>query len=190
MAKIEKTETTQTLDYWLSRPYLSEDVKNGLSRAKVLVVPHEGFRGKDIRSFPVGTESFLEYLGENLPGDVPVEIAINDEDYNELALHSALLIIGSAVVGSFLAPILVNVVSEYVNRRLSGEKQKKETTVRWELTVVDGTRAAKLSYEGPAIEFQPEIQKALSDFALPAPPQPQLPSPSMAKDKANDKTVK
>ena len=173
MAKIEIEETTEGLDHWLSRPYLLDEVRRSLASAKVLLVPQEGFRGRDVRVFPVGTEEFFNQLREKLPHDLGVEIAINDDDYKEVALHSALLIIGSVVVASVTLvglPVLVNVVSEYINRRLYSDKDKMDARVRWELTVVDGSRAVKISYEGPAIEFQSDMQRAISELPKLAPP--------------------
>ncbi len=178
MGKIEIKETTRALDYWLSRPYLSSDVRRSLANAKVILVPEEGFRDRDVRVFPVGTEEFYNQLREKLPGDLPLEIAINEDDYKEVALHSAVLILGGLVVTGVtlvVLPVLVNVVSEYVNRRLYGDKDRAEAIVRWELTVVDGSRAAKISYEGPAIDFQSEMQRAISELPTMIPP-PALPT--------------
>lgn len=173
MSKVHLEETTQDWDYWLSRPYLSAKVRQSLALSKVLLVPQEGFRGRDVQLFPVGTEDLFNHLKEKLPTDVPVEIAIDDAEYKEAALHSALLILGSVVVGGatlVVIPVVVNVVSEYINRRLFNEKDRQETTVRWELTVIDGTRATKLTYEGPAVDFPAEMQQAISKTSVGIPP--------------------
>lgn len=157
-------ETDKTFQYWHTRPYLSDEIREALSRSTVMLVPQEGFRGKDIRVFPVGTEDFVDHLKRTLPSDLQVELAITDDDYKEVALHSAVLIIGSIVVGgaTLLGPVLTDVVSEYIKRRLFSDKERRETTVRWDLTMVDGTKATKITYDGPAIDFPEQMRNALS----------------------------
>jgi hypothetical protein len=185
MCKIEIKETTQALDYWLSQPYLSGDVRKNLANAKVILVPEEGFRDRDVRVFPVGTEEFFNELREKLPDDLLLEIAIKDDDYKEVALHSAVLILGGLVVTGVtlvVLPVLVNVVSEYVNRRLYSDKDRAEAIVRWELTVVDGSRAAKISNEGPAIDFQSEMERAISELPTMVPPPALLTNRAEVKD--------
>ena len=136
--------------------------------------------------FPVCTEEFFLHLKETLPSELPIEIAVDDAEYKEAALHSALIILGSIVAAGatlLVIPVVVNVVSEYINRRLFTDRERIETTVHWELTVVDGTRAAKLTYEGPAIDFASEMQQAIAQLPV------SLPSasvPLMIHEKAKD----
>jgi len=179
MANVRTEGTDKTLEYWANRPYLSDTVRQSLAQANVLVVPSEGFRDQEIQVFPVCTEGFYEVLRDELPPGTRLEIAINDSDYKELALHSATLIIASVVVGTttlLILPVVVNIVSEYINRRLFNEKDRKESIVRWELTVVDGTRATKLTYEGPVTDFKDEMQRTVAEFsATVAPPASESP---------------
>jgi hypothetical protein len=167
MGKTTVQPTDQGYEYWRTRPYLSDETRDAVKNAPVLIVPTEGFREQDIRVFPVQTEELFHFLREKMPPEATVEIVINDKDYKELALHGALLIVGSIVAGGatlFAIPVLVNVVSEYINRRLFTENEQKTTDVRWELTVVDGTKATKLTYEGPAIDFRTEMLTAIAQL--------------------------
>jgi hypothetical protein len=186
MDRIQIEETVQNRDYWITRPYLSEAVRQSLAQSNVLLVPQEGFRGQDVQVFPVCTEDFFSHLKEELSSDFAVEIAIDDTEYREAALHSALLILGSIVVGGVtlvVIPVIVNVVSEYINRRLYNEKDREETRVRWELTVVDGPRATKLTYEGPAVDLSSKMAQAIEQLSATIPPSS---TPLMIQQRSND----
>lgn len=178
--KLEATE--QDWGYWIGRPYLSAEISQSASEASVLLVPQEGFRDSDSKVFPVRTEEFFEDLKTNLPDDLKVEIAIEDDEYKEVALHSALVILGSVVVGGaslVLAPIVVNVVSEYLKRRLFTEKEQEGTTVRWELTVIRPEQAVKLTYEGPATEMNSNLSEAIAQISNDP---PKLEPPALIED--------
>lgn len=75
-------ETSQVFDYWLHRPYVSEELRSELTGTNVLVVPAEKFRDEDGPLFPEGTSSLLRDLQDNLP-TLKVDICADDETYRE-----------------------------------------------------------------------------------------------------------
>ena len=182
MPNIKAEVTDQGLDYWASRPYLKEATRERLRQAEVILLPREGFQGKDLLTFPVRTEEFYGFLKRELGEDHPVDLAIEEEDYQELALHGALYDLGLLFVGGAFAG-LVSIITDYINRRAEGKKE--EATVRVQLIVqeeIEGvTRSVKLSYDGSADEFQSSMQAAIQNtpgVALSAP----KPLPPQATD--------
>lgn len=168
VTKLSVKPTQKTFEHWSARPYLSDATKENIRKASVVAVPIENWSGPDEHVFPVGTNDLFQLLRDKLPPD-SVEIAIDDADYKEVALHSALIIVGGFLVTAVVAPVVVNVVSEMLKRRLVSEpKGDKPATVRFGLTVVDanssGSRAAHLTYEGPAPEFDIAMQRALNEI--------------------------
>jgi len=184
MAEIQIEEASGNREYWLNRPYLSEQVRGLLDRSSVFLVPQEGFRGQDMQVFPVGTEGFFQHLRDSLPSDASVEIAIDDDQYKELALHSTLLIIGGALVTLYFFPVLVEVTSEYIKQRLLSEDEQNATLVRWEVTVVDGERTRKLTYEGPPNDLSKKLLDAISQSPSDIPINPTHPLIEEATDDA------
>jgi len=157
-------ESKETFTSWINRPYIPQELRGQLANANVLIVPIEGFREHPSPVFPVDTEEFLNYLRDNSDKGIHVDICITDEDYRELALHDALIIIGSLVVTSIVGPIIADLISEYIKKRWMTKEDKAKIKV--ELTVVekDG-RASRLLYEGPAKEFNKTVKPTLKSLA-------------------------
>lgn len=152
------TDSSENFDTWINRKYISEELKNNLKKANILLVPNEGFRDKNIPVFPVKSEELFTYIKNRLPLDFKVDICIKDEDYKELALHTDLVILGSFVVTILAAPILVNIISEYIKQKILKDKEKRRVKVS--LTVVDEEGKSKnLTYEGNTENFGGIIEK-------------------------------
>ncbi len=166
MSFITTQATDHGFDYWSSQPFLKDETKRKLNEADAILVPQEGFRGNQEPTFPVCTEEIFQFVRERLDGQATADIAIEDEDYKEVALHSALLIIGAFVVTSLVAPVLTDVVSEYIKRRIYGDAKGDRTNVRFSLTVEEriagSARRIAISYDGPASEFHTSMKNAIA----------------------------
>lgn len=158
-------ETSQESIYsWINRPYISDALRAQLSKANVLLVPTEGFCERADLVFPVGTEELFQFLRESQRENLLVDICIEDKDYKELALHADLLIIASFVVTSIAAPVVADLITEYIKRRLG--LHETDSIVRSELTVYDEKtgRSVRLSYEGPASEYHARVVTAIRNL--------------------------
>ncbi len=159
--ELNVTDTSQNFSYWLGRPYVSPALKQDLEKANLLIVPTENFREKEGPFFPNGTEDFLDFLRANSRDGLKPDICIDDDKFQIIALHNALIVIGGVVVSVLLAPVVVDLVAEYIKRKIWTEKQP-ETSVKFSMTVVDEDGTAKtISYEGPAATFQKTIGSRL-----------------------------
>lgn len=152
------TDSSENFDTWINRKYISEELKNILRKANILLVPTEGFRSRNIPVFPVKSEELLTYMKNTLPSDCKVDICIRDQDYKELALHADSVILANLVVTALVAPILVNIVGEYIKQKILKYDEKRRVKVS--LTVVDEEGKSKnLTYEGNAEDFGGIIEK-------------------------------
>lgn len=147
---VEKSETS--FDAWLTKSYVSDQLRQQLSKSNVLLLPQEDFREGTGIIFPLGTDEFFSYLRENAPEEVAVDILVEDSDYKEIALFSDLLIIlGTFFVTSIVAPIFVNLVSDYLIKK----KLPKKTTsqVRIEILIEGDKGTTRVFYEGSVSDF-------------------------------------
>jgi len=103
-------------------------------------------------------------LRDNSEKGVNADLCIADKDYQELALHSDLIIVGGFVVTSLIAPIVVNLISDYIKKRFSSKYEKAGIKVEMAVVEQDG-RASKLLYEGSAKDFVEIVKPALSSLA-------------------------
>ena len=149
--KIDVEESQNTFDYWINRPYISENLKGSLSKTNVLIVPLEGYydKGPVFAGFSERLLTFLKNSGYQ--GLLP-DICIEEGDYVELAQHGrTLIIVGAFVLTSIIAPIFVNLVSDFIKQRLGAEDKR----IKIEMTVVDKDGKGKqFRYEGSADSFK------------------------------------
>ena len=169
------------LESWIHRPYIAADFCPKLRKADILVTPTEWYQNTPGPVFPVDTPDLFQYLQEHAPRGIGVEICAPEDDYREFAMYSALVIVGGFIVTGVAAPILVNLVSEYLKRRLGS--RASSTEVKTEVVVRDerGTASVRLRYKGPVDEFQKRMTEALDSAKRTVPGH--LPASSKAKRK-------
>jgi len=185
--------STESFRSWIARPYIGEDLRLQLAKANVLIIPSEGFGDRsDLVYFPQGTEELLQFIRTSGHSELSVDICCEQRKYQELALHSALLIIGAFVVSGLVAPIVVNVVSDLIKRRLGS--RDANANVRSQMIAHNERTgvSVSLSYEGPASAYRSDMLKALETLSkepsLVAPPaHPQLPPVQLPPDTAKAK---
>lgn len=125
-----------------------EIVRSGVG---ILILPsspsHEAFYS--------GTLSLLDYMKGNSSSDV-IDIFASDEEYKELAQHSADLWIGSFLVGSVFVPLFVNILSSYIFDELKAEEGDK---ISVDVIVKrKGGKSSSVSYRGDVKNFQKVIE--------------------------------
>jgi hypothetical protein len=161
---IEKSEAS--FDAWLTKSCISDQLRQQLSKSNVLLLPQEDFRQGTGITFPLGTDEFFRYLRENAPEDIKVDILIEDSDYKEIALFSDLLIIlGSFFVTSIVAPIFVNLVSDYLIKKKLPRKTINQ--VRIEILIEGDQGTTRVFYEGSISDFYKTVYpvvESLVDF--------------------------
>lgn len=146
---VEKSDLS--FNTWLAKPYISDALRQQLSQSDILLLPLENAREGTAIVFPIGTDEIFSYLKQNSPDDVCVDILVEDSDYKEIALFSDLLILGGFFVTSIAAPILVNLVSDYlIKKKLP---QGTASQIKIEMLIGSHEKTTRLYYEGSALDF-------------------------------------
>lgn len=161
---LTKELTSETIEAWSNRSYISKELQKKLARADALIVPNEGYDDDaDLRYFPEGTEDLVSFLQRNIKEDQYVDVCIEEGDYKELAQHADLLIIAGAVVTTIFAPLFVNLVTEYIKHRVG--KRADDTTVKTSLTISDrrNGKSITLTYDGPASTYEKIMLGAVNE---------------------------
>lgn len=161
---VEKSDLS--FNTWLAKPYISDNLRQQLSQSNILLLPLENFREGTGIIFPTGTDEVFSYLKENSPEDVYVDILVEDSDYKEIALFSELLIIlGGFIVTSLIAPVFVNLVSDYlIKKKLP---QKTASQVRIEILVEGQKGTTRVFYEGSVSDFYNTVYPVVESLSLP-----------------------
>jgi len=148
--------TEECFDYWINQSFITDELKNELKNADILLIPQIGFRDIDIPVFPVKTEELFTFLRKK-SSDVKIDICIEDKDYRELALHYDLITIGAFVVTSIALPVLVNLLSDYIKSKISLNSGR---VIKVSLIVENKKEktSKKISYEGKPENFDSIIK--------------------------------
>jgi len=167
---------------WIERPYISHETRARLSTASALIVPREGYGERsDLLYFPTNTDDLLLFLQDAETDELRVDICIEDQDYQELALYADFISIAPMVVASGVMSLLVNLISDWVNRRAG--KHAEHTEVRTTLIAHNSRTGDSLafSYEGPASLYRESMSATLREHGYLAgqPPSTQGPSPAL-----------
>lgn len=187
------TETSESFESWLSKDFVTEDLRDTLSKASILIIPFEKLRDTpNPLLFPVGTEDILRYFKEKLSQEHVIDICITDADYQEFVFNSDYKRLGNFLVKSVAVPVFVTILSAYVYDKyikedntkpqieiidnsthttinnhistLADKKYLEPTHVKFSVTVVDTTGASKkISFEGPAKDIDTAL-KALKEY--------------------------
>lgn len=141
-------------DYWLNQDFISSETRTLLHTANVLIVPLLGFRDTSSPLFHKEIGDFIEYIKENPPKDIVVEVCIDNDNYKEISLCSDEIRLGEIIITSVAFPLAVNLLTEFIKyllkkRRMNTDKANLEVTI----TISDKKQTKSFQYTGKAENF-------------------------------------
>lgn len=158
------TETDRDRQYWSSSPWVNEGLRDAILHSGILLVPQEGFRDHTGPVFPVGTDSLFNFLRKRqTTTGLEVELAVEDAQYKEVALHANTLRIATAVVTLFLAPLTVDLLADYIKEHVGSRADKTEVHSSLIIEQTDGShrKSIHVEYKGPASDFERSMKAAI-----------------------------
>ncbi|HXF90633.1 MAG TPA: hypothetical protein VNJ29_01740, partial [Candidatus Nitrosotenuis sp.] len=164
--KLRIESSSESFQTWINRSYVSNALREQISKANFLLVPAEGYAEKtDMVYFPTGTADLFQFIRESDQNGLLPEVCIDDRDYKELARHADVLYIASAIVSLIIAPIAADLIGEYIKRRLFPGRED-DTEVNSRLTIYDDKsgRSVDFIYKGPAREYRSTLLEAISQL--------------------------
>ena len=111
---IRVSDNKNGIQYWINKSFIGEELRKTLNDSDILIVPFENIRQDTPPLFPTGTDLILEYLKDNLPKDIKVDICIEDTDYALFEFNSHNKNLGKFVVSAVVFPIFLNVISNFI----------------------------------------------------------------------------
>lgn len=134
------TGSNECFETWLSKDFVTDELKQLVSNASILIVPFENLRDTpNPLLFPIGTEEILRFFKEKLPEGQLIDICITDEDYQEFAFYSDYKRLGNFVVKAVAVPVFVAILSAYVY-----DKYIKEDNTKPQIQIIDKSTHANI----------------------------------------------
>lgn len=150
----------ENMDELVDKTYLSDDLKEQIFSADVIILPIKEFRDIKTPLFPRGTESIYLYLKKNLPSEINLEIAISDENFKELSLNHALIDLGIFMLKEAILPFFLNILANYAFYKFPLIKNKVK------LKIILSDKLKLIDFEGSADDFKvitKELKKILKN---------------------------
>ena len=165
--KIEIEETDITFDSIYDKPFIPQDYIEDIKKADILIIPEENFREEGDVLFPETTREFLEYLQEQIPKDTSVDIAISDEDFRKIELHSDLVNVATIIVSSTAFSIACSMVASFLYdmaKKLLKRPQDLNAKVKIISEETKTKKTKSLTYEGPVSGIKEALEQASKDL--------------------------
>jgi predicted DNA binding CopG/RHH family protein len=158
------TEIESGFEYWSRKKYLSEETRTAIGKSDIVLVPAEGYGDYAGPVFPVGTNELFQFLRSNVPSRMSVELATEDVNYAELALHGDVLYVANILVTVLGAPVATELIVEYLRKHLGSRLDDTEVRASMILDRSNGpdSKTIRISYEGPARAFEKTMHEAMS----------------------------
>lgn len=153
-AGVKITNGLYSFDDIYDKPYTAKDLLDEIKKADILLIPIEGFNGRDDYLFPEYTREFYEYLIDAVNDkDIKADICVSDEDYKSLELHAEVITITWIIVKFIALPIITSVIAGFLYDKMK-RHNKKDISTDVKITVEHKGKTKTVHYEGSALHFE------------------------------------
>lgn len=160
-------DTDLTFEQIYDKDYIPKDYMDEIKRANLLIIPNEGFRDSGDVLFPETTREFLDYIRDSSEEDIVADIAISDEDFQRIELHSAVIEVAKIIVQWAVFPIATSMIAAFLYDLVKKYRRKPEDTSARVQIITEETKTKKskmITYEGPVSGVKDALDQAVKDL--------------------------
>ncbi|MCD7835162.1 MAG: hypothetical protein LUG83_00580 [Lachnospiraceae bacterium] len=143
--------------------YFPKDLLSEIGKANMLIIPEHLVRENVSEYvFPETTREFLGYAQEKASDVFVPDIAADDDSFEKLELHSAVVTVATFIVTSIVLPIALSIVANFLTDEIKKHHRKEgELMAKINIIVADDKGNKKISYEGPADSAEDALKLAV-----------------------------
>lgn len=160
-------DTDVTFEQIYDKEYIPKEYLEDIKKANLLIIPNEGFRDTGDVLFPETTREFLDFIRDSSGDDVVADIAISDEDFQRIELHSAAIEVATIIVESAIFNIAIGIISAFLYDLIKKYHRTPEETSAKVKIVTKETKTKKskmITYEGPVSGVKDALDQAAKDL--------------------------
>lgn len=126
--KVEVVDTETTFEQIYKKEYIPAEYIEDIKKANILIIPNENFREEGDKLFPETTREFFEFLKDESGEKIITDIAIADEDFQRIELHSAAIEVATIIVQSAIFNIAIGLITNFLYDLVKNtiENQRKQ----------------------------------------------------------------
>lgn len=131
-----------------------KEIYNELKKAGVIILPSHNYED----AFYSGSLDIFDFLNEN---QINTSIYSTDDEYKELALHSADIWLGTFFIKNFAIPIFCSIIAAYIYDKHQAKKEDK-ISLKFILEKKDGNTKT-VSFDGKVQDLN-KVLNAVKKF--------------------------
>lgn len=164
---LEIKDTNITFNEVYKKTYISEIDIEHVKKANCLIIPNESFRDQEIIWFPETTIELFNYLKENNSDKIVSDIAVSDDEFKKIELHSATITLATILVEYVVLPISISLLANFIYDLVKKMRRKNEDTTAEINIVVEEKKhkkTKKITYKGPVSEAKETLDTVVKDL--------------------------
>ena len=161
------SDTDITFEEIYKKPYVPTEYMSEIKSANLLIIPHEGFRDEGDLLFPETTREFFEFLKEKSSDEIVADIAISDDDFQRIELHSAVIEVAKIIVQWGVLPIATSMIAAFLYDLVQKYHRKpEETSAKVEIITEETStkKSKKITYKGPVSGVKDALDSAAQNL--------------------------
>lgn len=165
--KVQIIDSDLTFEKIYEKKYIPSEYLDEIKKANLLIVPNENFRKKGDVLFTETTREFFEYIQDHPNDEIVADIAISDDNFQRIELHSAVIEVATIIVNVVVLPVAINMISNYLYDLIKKYHRKPEDTSARLKIISEETKTKKtkiISYEGPVSEVKETLEIATKEI--------------------------
>lgn len=164
---LEISDTDITFDQIYTREYVPCEYLEDIKRANLLIIPEEGYESEGTVLFPETTREFFEFIRENSGNDVLSDIAISDDNFQRIEIHSAAIEVATIIVESLFFDVAVGLITSFLYDLIKKHHREPEDTAAKVKIIAQETKKKKskmIIYKGPVSGVKDTLEQASKDL--------------------------
>lgn len=149
------------------KPYIPTEYMDDIKRANLLIIPNENFRDEGDILFPETTRELLDFIRETGGDEIIADIAISDEDFRCIELHSAVIEVATIIVQQVVLPIATGIVASFLYdliKKYHRNPEEAAAKVKIITEETDTKRSKIITYEGPVSGVKDALDQATKEL--------------------------
>lgn len=160
-------DSNVTFEQIYKKAYIPVEYIDDIKKANLLIIPNEDFRDDGDVLFPETTREFFEFLKAEASDDIVADIAISDEDFQRIELHSAVIEVAKIIVQWAVLPIATSMIATFLYNLVQKYHRKpEETSAKVQIITEESAtkKSKKIIYEGPVSGVKDALDQAAKDL--------------------------
>lgn len=161
------TDSDVTFEKIYKKEYIPTEYLDDIKKANLLIIPNENFRDEGDVLFPETTREFWDFIREFPNDEIISDIAVSDEDFKRIELHSAVIEVAPIIVQWVVLPIATSMIASFLYDLVKKYRRKPEDTSAKVKIITEETETKKskmITYEGPVSGVKDALDQAAKDL--------------------------